>query len=61
MYEDKSFVLQMKLELSTQPQRYDQDDVIKRITPELLYNGLSVLDHSQQVWTYIVGYYNYDG
>ena len=35
--------------------------MIKSLTPKLLYNGLSVLDHSQQVWTHIVGYDSNDG
>ena len=34
--------------------------MIKSLTAELLYNGLSVLDHSQEVWTHIVDYYGYD-
>ena len=34
--------------------------MIESLTPELLYNGLSVLDHLQQVWIHIVGYYSYN-
>ena len=34
--------------------------MIKSLTPKLLYNDLSVLDHSQQVWIHIVGYDGYD-
>jgi hypothetical protein len=41
--------------------------MIKSLTPELLYNGLSDLDHSHQVWTHVVnylqdyGYYRHNG
>ena len=36
-------------------------NMIKSLILELLYNGLSILDHSQQVWTHIVGYDGYNG